>query len=170
MSFSPTLPCYPTFQAGWGSPFANLAPAEDNHVPPAGRDLIRQTLTDAGVTFSWYEVAWAQRMYLVSVYLDPTPLPLADSSPFGSLLLKSYHVSLDRWRLDFNIFFPLRTRLTQSILLSIDAFIRDELSKGRYDPAIAGICFDMLLELFNRTLRSDLGPRHGGEQKIENIC
>lgn len=39
-----------------------------------------------------------------------------------------------------------------------DAFIRDELSKGRYDPAIAGICFQMLLEVFGRTLRSDLGP------------
>lgn len=42
-----------------------------------------------------------------------------------------------------------------------DAFIRDELSKGRYDPAIAGICFQMLLELFGRVLRSDLGPAQG---------
>lgn len=51
-----------------------------------------------------------------------------------------------------------------------DAFIRDELSKGRYDPAISGICFQMLLELFDRTLSSDLGARDGGEQKIEDIC
>lgn len=51
-----------------------------------------------------------------------------------------------------------------------DAFIRDELSKGRYDPAISGICFEMLLELFGRTLKSDLGPRTGGEQEIENVC
>ena len=29
----------------------------------------------------------------------------------------------------------------------LDAFIRDELSKGRYDPAISKICFEMLLEL-----------------------
>lgn len=50
------------------------------------------------------------------------------------------------------------------------AFIRDELSKGRYDPAIAGICFDMLMELFDRALKTDLGPREGGEQKIEDIC
>lgn len=34
---------------------------EDNHVPPAGRDLIRKTLTDAGTDYSFYEVAWAQR-------------------------------------------------------------------------------------------------------------
>lgn len=33
----------------------------DNHVPPDGRDLIRKTLTEAGVLYSWYEVAWAQR-------------------------------------------------------------------------------------------------------------
>lgn len=52
----------------------------------------------------------------------------------------------------------------------VDAFIRDELSKGRYDPAISGICFQMLLELFGRTLSSDLGPPDDGEQKIENVC
>lgn len=33
----------------------------DNHVPPEGRDLIRKTLHDKGVLFSFYEVAWAQR-------------------------------------------------------------------------------------------------------------
>ncbi|KAH8623707.1 hypothetical protein IG631_21412 [Alternaria alternata] len=32
----------------------------DNHVPPEGRDLIRKTLHEAGVTFSFYEPAWAQ--------------------------------------------------------------------------------------------------------------
>lgn len=84
---------------------------KDNHVPPQGRDLIRKSLHDAGVTFSWYEVAWAQH-----------------------------------------------------------AFIRDELSKGRYDPAIAGICFDMLMELFNRVLKTDLGPPSGQSLKIEDIC
>ena len=52
----------------------------------------------------------------------------------------------------------------------IDAFIRDESSKGRYDPAVAGICFQMLLELFGRVLATELGPRAGGEQKVEDIC
>ena len=50
-----------------------------------------------------------------------------------------------------------------------DAFIRDELSKGRYDPAIAGICFQMLLELFGRALRSDLGPS-AGQSEVEHVC
>ena len=80
-------------------------------MPPAGRDLIRKTLHEAGVVFSFYEPAWAQH-----------------------------------------------------------AFIRDELSKGRYDPAISGICFQMLTELFARVLRSDLGPRSGEEVEIENVC
>jgi carboxymethylenebutenolidase len=83
----------------------------DNHVPPEGRDLIRKTLRDAGVIFSWYEVAGAQH-----------------------------------------------------------AFIRDEQSKGRYDPAITKICFEILLELFGRTLKLDLGPHDGTVQKIEDIC
>ena len=51
-----------------------------------------------------------------------------------------------------------------------DAFIRDELSKGRYDPAITGVCFQMLLELFERTLKLDLGPADGKKQVIENVC
>jgi dienelactone hydrolase len=50
------------------------------------------------------------------------------------------------------------------------AFIRDESSKGRYDPAISGICFQMLLELFGRTLTSDLGPREGGDEEVEDVC
>ena len=49
-----------------------------------------------------------------------------------------------------------------------DAFIRDELSKGRYDPAIAGICFDMLMELFNRTLTGDLGPATNEVGEVED--
>jgi len=84
---------------------------KDNHVPPAGRDLIRKTLHEKGVCFSWYEVAWAQH-----------------------------------------------------------AFIRDELSKGRYDPGISKVCFEMLLELFGRTLKLDLGERAGGEHKVEDVC
>lgn len=83
---------------------------KDTHVPREGRDLIRRSLDDAGVVFSWYEVAHAQH-----------------------------------------------------------AFIRDELSKGRYDPVIAGICWQMLLELFGRCLRSDLGPKEG-EGEAEHVC
>ncbi|KAI1479516.1 hypothetical protein K445DRAFT_320490 [Daldinia sp. EC12] len=50
------------------------------------------------------------------------------------------------------------------------AFIRDELSKGRYDPAITKICFEVLLELFGRVLKSDLGPRDNKPEKIEHVC
>lgn len=84
---------------------------KDNHVPPEGRDLIRKTLHEAGVCFSFYEVSHAQH-----------------------------------------------------------AFIRDELSKGRYDAATAGVCWSMLTELFDRVLKTDLGPREGGEQEIEDVC
>lgn len=84
---------------------------KDNHVPPAGRDLIRKTLHEKGICFSFYEVAHAQH-----------------------------------------------------------AFIRDELSKGRYDPFVSKVCFEMLLEAFGRTLRGDLGPGDGGGEKIEDVC
>lgn len=49
------------------------------------------------------------------------------------------------------------------------AFIRDELSKGRYDPAVSKICFEILLELFGRTLKVDLGQSSGEKLKIEDI-
>ena len=44
------------------------------------------------------------------------------------------------------------------------------MSKGRYDPAISKICFELLLELFGRTLKADLGPRTEGDLVIEDIC
>lgn len=83
----------------------------DNHVPVDGRTLIRQTLHDAGVEFSFYEIAGAQH-----------------------------------------------------------AFIRDELSKDRYDAAITKVCFEMLIELFGRRLRTDLGEPSGEKLKVEDIC
>lgn len=50
------------------------------------------------------------------------------------------------------------------------AFIRDELSKGRYDPFVSKVCFEMLSEVFGRALKGDLGPRDGGEERIEDVC
>lgn len=50
------------------------------------------------------------------------------------------------------------------------AFIRDELSKGRYDPAITGVCFQILLELFGRLLKTDLGAKSSDKLVIEDIC
>lgn len=34
---------------------------KDGHVPPEGRDLIRKTMHEKGLRFSFYEVATAQR-------------------------------------------------------------------------------------------------------------
>ena len=50
---------------------------KDTHVPPQGRDLIRKTLHDAGVTFSFYEPAWAQHAFIrdeLSKYVQPVSL------------------------------------------------------------------------------------------------
>lgn len=49
------------------------------------------------------------------------------------------------------------------------AFIRDESSKDRYDPAITKVCFEILLELFVRILKTDLGPFEAN-LKVEDIC
>ncbi|EAS37111.3 dienelactone hydrolase [Coccidioides immitis RS] len=83
----------------------------DTHVPPAGRDLIRQTLHEKGVCFSFYEAAWAQH-----------------------------------------------------------AFIRDELSKGRYDPALTKVCVEMMFEVFGRTLMVELGDTDGKSLQVEDVC
>jgi hypothetical protein len=53
---------------------------------------------------------------------------------------------------------------------AIDAFIRDELSKGRYDPAISKVCFEMLLEVFERRLKIDLGEHSGEKLVVEDVC
>lgn len=50
------------------------------------------------------------------------------------------------------------------------AFIRDELSKGRYDPPVTRICFEILLELFTRVLKEDLGPREEVAKPLEHVC
>jgi carboxymethylenebutenolidase len=50
------------------------------------------------------------------------------------------------------------------------AFIRDELSKGRYDPAVTKACFEVLLELFGRVLKTDLGERVDDGAKVEHVC
>lgn len=50
------------------------------------------------------------------------------------------------------------------------AFIRDEMSKGRYDAAVSKVCFEMLVELFGRVLKVDLGEKVGRERVVENVC
>ncbi|ODV69541.1 carboxymethylenebutenolidase [Hyphopichia burtonii NRRL Y-1933] len=50
------------------------------------------------------------------------------------------------------------------------AFIRDELSKGRYDPATTKNCMEFLFELFNRKLKLEYGDHDGQKEVIENVC
>ncbi|TFK57241.1 dienelactone hydrolase [Heliocybe sulcata] len=50
------------------------------------------------------------------------------------------------------------------------AFIRDESSKGRWDAALTRSLFTFMLEVFERTVGRDLGPRVGGSSKIEHVC
>jgi carboxymethylenebutenolidase len=83
---------------------------QDTHIPTKGRQLIYQTLTDAGVNFTWCEY-------------------------------NAQH-----------------------------AFIRDESSKGRYDPALARVCFASLLELFTRRMCTEWGPKLGQQAPIEHVC
>ncbi|KAI9729225.1 MAG: hypothetical protein M1834_007017 [Cirrosporium novae-zelandiae] len=69
---------------------------QDTHVPPTGRDLIRKTLHEKNVRFTFLELAWAEH-----------------------------------------------------------AFIRDELSRGRYDPG---------------TTKVELGEAGTGERVLEHVC
>ncbi|KAL1740831.1 Alpha/Beta hydrolase protein [Schizophyllum fasciatum] len=83
---------------------------QDTHVPREGRDLIRKTLEDAGVTASFFEV-------------------------------QAQH-----------------------------AFIRDSASKGRWDAALTKAMFGVMMELFERTVGRDLGPREGNIPEAEHVC
>lgn len=49
------------------------------------------------------------------------------------------------------------------------AFIRDESSKGRYDPAVTKNCMEWLFELFNRKLKLEYG-QEAEKPPIENVC
>jgi len=50
------------------------------------------------------------------------------------------------------------------------AFIRDESSKGRWDAALTRNLFGFMVEVFERTVGRDLGPRAGVTQQPEHIC
>jgi carboxymethylenebutenolidase len=50
------------------------------------------------------------------------------------------------------------------------AFIRDESSKGRWDAALTRNLFGMMMELFERTVGRDLGPKAGTPAAPEHVC
>ncbi|RCK60717.1 putative carboxymethylenebutenolidase [Candida viswanathii] len=50
------------------------------------------------------------------------------------------------------------------------AYVRDESSKGRYDPALTKLNFDEMIELFTRTLKLDLGDNDQKKIVVEHVC
>jgi len=50
------------------------------------------------------------------------------------------------------------------------AFIRDELSKGRFDGALTRNCVSFMFEVFDRTIGRDLGPREGKIEAAPHVC
>src|SRR5438477_7287453 len=50
------------------------------------------------------------------------------------------------------------------------AFIRDEHSKGRWDAALTRSLFSFMMEVFDRTVGRDLGPRMGDGHQVEHVC
>ena len=50
------------------------------------------------------------------------------------------------------------------------AFIRDESSKGRWDAALTRSLFTFMMEVFERTVGRDLGPREGTVGEVEHVC
>ncbi|PCH33594.1 dienelactone hydrolase [Wolfiporia cocos MD-104 SS10] len=50
------------------------------------------------------------------------------------------------------------------------AFIRDESSKDRWDAALTRTLFGFMVEVFERTVGRDLGPRLGSGGAIEHVC
>jgi len=60
-------------------------------------------------------------------------------------------------------------KLTFLELQANHAFIRDELSKGRFDSALGKVCFELLLEVFGRTIARDLGEKVEEAAKEEKL-
>ncbi|KAH9014207.1 dienelactone hydrolase [Lactarius hengduanensis] len=50
------------------------------------------------------------------------------------------------------------------------AFIRDESSKGRWDAALTRSLFGFMVEVFERTVGRDLGPRVQVDKAVEHVC
>jgi len=50
------------------------------------------------------------------------------------------------------------------------AFIRDESSKGRWDAALTRSLFTFMMEVFERTVGRDLGPRVAQSAEPEHVC
>lgn len=50
------------------------------------------------------------------------------------------------------------------------AFIRDEHSKGRWDAALTRSLFSFMMEVFERTVGRDMGPRQIDSTELKHVC
>lgn len=50
------------------------------------------------------------------------------------------------------------------------AFIRDEHSKGRWDAALTRSLFSFMMEVFERTVGRDMGPRQINSTELKHVC
>ncbi len=63
------------------------------------------------------------------------------------------------------------TKLSFLELQANHAFIRDEMSKGRFDAALSKVCFELLLETLSRTIARDLGDKvDEGKKDDKLVC
>lgn len=80
------------------------------------------------------------------------------------------HVDLAGRTLIRNRLYELPIALSWMEVQAGHAFIRDELSKGRFDGALARNCISFMLEMFDRTIGRDLGPKVGTDEPPAHIC
>ncbi|KAK0208293.1 dienelactone hydrolase [Desarmillaria ectypa] len=50
------------------------------------------------------------------------------------------------------------------------AFVRDEQSKGRWDAALTRSLFGFMMEVFERTVGQDLGPKVEDNKPLQHVC
>jgi hypothetical protein len=75
----------------------------------------------------------------------------------------------------FFFFFHNEHPLTKPLLQFLEvqaqhAFIRDEHSKGRWDAALTRSLFTFMMEVFERTVGRDLGPKTSLTKVLEHVC
>ena len=73
------------------------------------------------------------------------------------------------------IYFSSRTSIHRHYFQFLEvqaqhAFIRDEHSKGRWDAALTRSLFAFMMEVFERTVGRDLGPKASITKELEHVC
>ena len=73
------------------------------------------------------------------------------------------------------IYFHYEHAFTELLLQFLEvqaqhAFIRDEHSKGRWDAALTRSLFAFMMEVFERTVGRELGPKATLTKELEHVC